>query len=73
MRCSEDQCYFTKKSRIPAGPLKSLNLKTANSRPCKSLKMKVVLEKVLEYNLLVLENFDWLMEGYSFELFTVLL
>jgi len=28
--------------------------------------------KVLEYDLLILENFDWIMEGCSFELFTVL-
>jgi len=38
--------------------------------------MKAVLEspqKVLEYDLLVLENFDWIMEGCSFELFAILL
>ena len=29
--------------------------------------------QVVEYDLLVLENFDWTMEGYSFELFAVLL
>jgi len=28
---------------------------------------------VLEYDLLVLENFDWIMEGYSFEIFPMLL
>ena len=44
-------------------PWESLNLKDANSTPWKSLKMKVVLESpwnVREYDLLVLENFNWL-------------
>jgi len=55
--------------RVPPGPGKSLNLKGANSGPWKSLKMKVVLEsprKVFEYDLSVLENFDWLEVCWTF-------
>ena len=50
-------------------PWESLNLKDANSTPWKSLKMKVVLEsprKVFEYDLSVLENFDWLEVCWTF-------
>ena len=53
--------------RVPAVPWNcwNLKLKASNSRQCNYLEMNVVLEipwKVLEYNLLILENFDWLME-----------
>jgi len=53
--------------RVPAVPWNcwNLKLKASNSRQCNYLEMNVVLEIpwiVLEYNLLILENFDWLME-----------
>ena len=50
-------------NRIPARPWKYLNSKAANSRP----------QKVLEYDLLLLENVDWITESCSFELFATLL
>jgi len=49
---------------VPPGSWKSLNLKGANSRPWKSLKMKVVLEK--SFKVTFLENFYWLQVFLNF-------
>ena len=71
------KCNLWTFNRLTPGLWKYWNLKPANLRSSKSLNVKVLFEsawKVLECDLLVFfENFDWIMDGYSLELFAMLL